>query len=311
MQVRILGTAAGGGFPQWNCNCKYCGAARLSPFAVPRRLHASVALSVRKGSWFIVNATPDIRLQIDNTAELLPGPGVRETPVKGIFLTDAELDHTIGLLMLREGACLQVFASSAILKALSSSFPVASVLSTYANFEWISLDCGHSAEIEEGLLRINAFFVDRKSPRYAGSSPDESGSDWVVGYRFEDTVTGGSLAVMPQLGRFDEGIMAGVADADYILVDGTFFYEDDLHRVGIAGRTAFQMGHLPLSGENGIIDGINRVNARRLLHEKARAKTFLIHINNTNPVLSADSEERKILAESAIEVVDDGLSLSV
>lgn len=311
MQLRILGTAAGGGFPQWNCNCKYCSAARRSPLTVPRRLHASVALSVREGSWFIVNATPDIRLQIEDTLELHPGPGTRTTPIKGIFLTDAELDHTTGLLMLREGSTFKVFASQPILKALSTSFPVASILANYSRFDWTAVHCGQSVEIEDGLLLVHTFFVDRKHPRYAESAAHDSSSEWVIGYRFQDTVSGGSLAVVPQVGRFDEALLEEVASADYILMDGTFCYEDDLQRAGIAGKSASQMGHLPLCGDNGIIGGIEAVNQLRLRRGKKRATTYLTHINNTNPALLEDAEERQLLRRSAIDIVDDGLSLSI
>ncbi len=267
-------------------------------------------MSGSEGNWFLVNATPDVRLQIENTKELHPGPGVRETPIRGIFLTDAELDHTIGLLMLREGSKLQVFGSSPILKAMSSSFPVASILSKYATFEWCQLNCGEPVEIEDGL-RVNPFFVDRKPPRYVEAAPDESSSDWVIGYRFEDVISGGSVAILPQLGRCDDDIVDEIVDSDYILLDGTFCYEDDLRRAGVMGRTASQMGHLPLFGDAGIVNGINEVNSRRRLFGKAPAKTLLLHINNTNPVLLPDSEERKILSDSDIEVVDDGFLLCI
>ncbi|MBX9671522.1 MAG: hypothetical protein K2X93_28295 [Candidatus Obscuribacterales bacterium] len=311
MNLVILGTAAGGGFPQWNCNCKYCESGRSTPATVARRLHASIGLSVREGNWFLVNATPDVRLQIENTKDLHPGPGVRETPIRGIFLTDAELDHTIGLLMLREGSNLRIFGSSPILTAMSSSFPVASILSKYATLEWCRLNSGRPVEIEDGLLRVNPFFVDRKPPRYVETEPDESSSDWVIGYRFEDVTSGGSVAILPQLGRFDDDIIDGIVDSDYILLDGTFCYEDDLQRAGVTGRTASQMGHLPLFGDAGIISGIKKVNARRRLLGKMPAKTLLLHINNTNPVMLPGSEERKVLSDSEIEVVDDGLLLCI
>jgi pyrroloquinoline quinone biosynthesis protein B len=297
VRIRVLGAAAGGGYPQWNCACRTCRLARARNAGALPLTHASLALSASGRVWYLVNATPDVRQQIEASSELHPGPAPRHTPIEGVLLTDAELDHTIGLLVLREAARMAVYATGAVLGALERPFPLRGLLRHYAPFEWRPLEPGQSVWLDQGRLRAEAFRTGCKRPRYAG---EQDGGDWVVGYRFEDRETRGAVVYAPAVEAWTPELAAACVEADCVLLDGTFWHDDEMRRSGAGARTARGMGHLPIDGQDG--------SGRRLAALAARHKLY-VHVNNTNPMLDRASAESRRLAAQGIGVAADGMEL--
>lgn len=297
--VRILGTAAGGGYPQWNCACRLCRSARNpSKHSGVRRYHESVAVSVTGKNWYLINATPDVRLQIESAEVLHPGPGIRETNVKGILLTDGELDHTVGLLILREGAKLDVYASAAVQSLLMSVFPIRHVLKPYAAYRWIEVNPREPFLLDNDNLCVEAFPTGTKKPRYAGAT--QARGEHVIGYRLEDSNTNQTVLYAPQIESWTPELAREMAQAQCAIVDGTFWTDNEMISIGISPRTAQAMGHLPISGKTGLADKLTAFpNVRKIL----------THINNTNPILDELSPERMTLAGQGIEVGYDGMVL--
>ncbi|HET6504798.1 MAG TPA: pyrroloquinoline quinone biosynthesis protein PqqB [Amycolatopsis sp.] len=295
MILRCLGAAAGGGYPQWNCACAGCRKARRNPET--GSLHASLAVSGDGHRWFLLNATPDVHHQIAATPPLHPGPGTRDTPVAGVLLSDAEFDHTIGLLILREGSPLTVYATAPVLDTLANDFPVRELLSDYASLSWQEIGGGVSFDLDEGL-RVTAFATGKKPPRYV-RRPKPS-DEWEVAYHLRDTVTGGTAVYAPTVPRWDDAFAAWVDSADCVLVDGTFFTDDEMCRTGSGTRTGRDMGHLPLTGDHGSLTALARLPAKR--------KVFT-HINNTNPILDPTSPEHALVTSMGIEVGLAGLEV--
>ncbi|MFE7960525.1 pyrroloquinoline quinone biosynthesis protein PqqB [Streptomyces cellulosae] len=298
MFIHCLGAAAGGGYPQWNCACAGCRKARVKPEVATT--HAGIAVSGDGEQWLLLNATPDVHHQIAADPSLHPGPGIRTTPVAGVLLTDAEFDHTIGLLMLREESSLTVYGTNPVLEALTRRFPVRELLSDYADLSWRPVDIGKPVDLDD-RLRATAFLTGSKPPRYVGGS-GLGGSEWEVGFRLEDKVTGGTLVYAPTLPRWDEKFTEQVASADCVFLDGTFWTDDEMSCQGAGSRTGRSMGHMPISGEDG--------SARALAALPAKRKIYT-HINNTNPILDEDSKERRWLTGLGIEVGRAGLEVEI
>ena len=293
----MLGVAAGGGYPQWNCACATC---RLARDGRARPLsHASVAFSATGRAWYLVNATPDVRQQVESCATLHPGPATRSTPIAGVLLTDAELDHTLGLLVLREGIGLTVHATTPVLEALETAFPVRPILDRYAPFEWRTLVPGVPLSLDDDGLRVEAFRTGGRPPRYAAG---EEGGDWTVGLRVQDRRTGGVAVYAPGVERWTPEVAAAVGDADCVLFDGTFWRDDEMRRSGAGTRPASAMGHLPIAGPAGSAERLARLPARHRLY---------VHVNNTNPVLDRTSPERRALAAQGLGVADEGMALEL
>jgi pyrroloquinoline quinone biosynthesis protein B len=298
VRIRILGSAAGGGFPQWNCRCETCEAARAGVRAQPRT-QSSLAIRGGEGPWFLVNASPDARQQLE---ALTPRQvdGVRAPPIAGVLLTDAEIDHTAGLLLLRESASpVRVLGDAAVEHALRRGYPVLEILERYCGAEWQTLEPERARPLEGSSLTVEPFAVGGDAPRYL------SGSDVGLeasGFVFRDSASGGVLSYAPGLARLDAGVLARFAASDLVLVDGTFWRDDELVRLGISGRSARDMGHLPLSGPGGTLEALARLE---------RPRKVLVHINNTNPVLLEDSAERNAVRGAGVEVAYDGLEIAL
>lgn len=305
MFVKVLGSAAGGGFPQWNCNCPNCRGVRADRRIYRARTHNSLAVSDDGKAWVLLNATPDIHAQIVSCAELQPGGKVRGTPIFAVLLTDAELDHTIGLLHLRESAEIEVYAASPVLQALEGPFPIRQMLGPYAAFTWSEVKLNESFPLFGGRLIIHPFYLGCKPPRYA-AVPDkkEPGalSPWVIGYRIEDQRTGGSVVYAPGVESWTDELDRHSENADCILMDGTFWQSDELNTLGISELKASDMGHLPIAGPGGSLERLANLSAGRKIY---------VHINNTNPILHEDSSEYRCLRALGIEVGYDGLELEV
>lgn len=313
MRIRILGASAGGGLPQWNCACPNCRRARNGDPAVLPRTNDSLAVTVDGRAWVLLNASPDIGLQIEASPELRAGPSVRGSPIVGVLLSDAELDHTAGLLQLRQSAELTVRAPAPVLAALENAFPVRSIVEPFASYRWEEARPRESFPLFEGRLWVCPFALGSKPPRYA-DRPSRFGrterfdrferlrADWVVGYRLEDTATGGVAVYAPGIERWTEELERQATDADCLLVDGTFWRSDELQTLGISDWTAADMGHMPVSGTGGTLERLARLKCRRRVY---------IHINNTNPMLDENSPERRELSAFGIEVGYDGMELEV
>ena len=282
MKVILLGTAAGGGYPQWNCACRMCAG------GFPARTQDCLAVSADGSGWYLINASPDIRAQLLATPELRAGPGPRDTPIRGAVLTDAELDHTLGLTMLREGAGLRVLAPPAVLTALQNDFPLRDVVARYGAWEWEPV-----ASTLDGLA-VATFPVSAKRPKYVRSEVD---GPWVVAYRI------GTLVYAPCLATWPAGFDDLVADASCVILDGTFFSPDEL-----AGSTPARpgaqhaMGHLPIAGPDGSLARIAKHPGPRWIYT---------HLNNTNPLLDPASPESAQLRAAGAEVAPDGTVLSL
>ena len=298
MRVRVLGSAAGGGFPQWNCHCGTCEAARAGVRARPRT-QSSLAIRGGAGPWFLVNASPDARQQLE---ALTPGQvdGVRAPPIAGVLLTDAEIDHTGGLLLLRESqAPVRVFGDEGVERALTRGFPVLAILERYCGAEWQTLEPERARPLEGSSLAVEPFAVGGDAPRYLSGSDGELQAS---GFVFRDHAGGGVVTYVPGLARLDDGALSRFAASDLLLVDGTFWRDDELARLGISARSARDMGHLPLSGPGGTLE---------VLEGLRRPRKVLVHINNTNPILLEDSPEREAVLRAGVEVAYDGLEISL
>lgn len=276
MNVRILGTAAGGGLPQWNCACATCTSARTGT----GRTQDCLAISAGDG-WYLLNASPDIRTQILRTDALTPGPGLRETPLRGVLLTSGELDHTLGLVALREAEQLVVYATPTVLEAL----PWRSLMEPYGRFDWSPVPA------KLGTLAIETVPVSAKPPKYASGEAD----DWAVAYRISDGAD--VLVYAPCLPSWSDAFAATLEGASWVLLDGSFYRDDELERRTGVARTARQMGHLPI--------------AESLPHRTAYPTTRWIytHLNNTNPALDPASSEHLALLAADAELAEEDARL--
>jgi pyrroloquinoline quinone biosynthesis protein B len=298
VRVRVLGSAAGGGFPQWNCHCETCEAARAGVRAQPRT-QSSLAIRGGEGQWFLVNASPDGRQQLEALAPGQAG-GVRAPPIAAVLLTDAEIDHTAGLLLLRESQSpVRVVGDLGVEQALRRGYPVLEILERYCGVEWQTLEPEQARGLEGSSLTVEAFETGGDSPRYLdGSDLDLQAS----GFVFRDRASGGVMSYAPGLARLDDGVLGRFAASDVVLVDGTFWRNDELARLGISTRSARDMGHLPLSGPGGTLEALARLE---------RPRKVLVHINNTNPILLEDSPEREAVEAAGVEVAYDGLEIAI
>jgi pyrroloquinoline quinone biosynthesis protein B len=302
MWVRVLGSAAGGGFPQWNCTCPPCRAVRDGSRPARPRSQSSVAVSADRKQWFLLNASPDVQAQIESFPPLHPGRGPggeRQVPLRAVLLTDAELDHTLGLLLLREGRGLDVHATEAVHDVLCHGTGLLRVLGAYCPVRWHRVDPGAPGDMAlGGGLSYRAF--DVPTAKRARFGPQDAAGR-VVGYRLSQD-GGGTLVFLPCLPELTAPIRAELDGCAALLIDGTCWQDDELIRLGLAGKTARDMGHLPISGPGGSLAELASLPIGR---------TIYTHINNTNPILLEDSAERRTLAGHGFEVAADGLELQI
>jgi pyrroloquinoline quinone biosynthesis protein B len=298
VRVRVLGSAAGGGSPQWNCRCGRFEAAGAGVRASPRT-QSSLALRGVEGPWFLVIASPDARQQLETLTPRYVD-GVRAAPIAGVLLTDAEIDHTAGLLLLRESATpVRIFGDAGVELALKDSYPVLRMLERYCGAEWQTLEPGRTQPLDGSSLAVEPFAAGGDAPRYLGGSDADLEAS---GFVFRDRASGGVVTYVPGLARLDDGVVTRFAASDLVLVDGTFWRDDELARLGISDRSARDMGHVPLSGPGGTLE---------VLAGLERPRKVLVHINNTNPILLEDSPEREEVVRAGVEVAYDGLEVEL
>lgn len=292
MLVHVLGSAAGGGVPQWNCACTRCQAARNGRLV--ERLEASIAVSIDSNSSVLFNATTDIRRQIERESALLPR-APRTTPISAIFLSDANVDHCGGLLNLRQALDPTVYSTAAVRDV------VARHNTAFAPFgkpprSWLDVaDRKVRFEPSDGGvgITVSAIPVAGMLPSYAGGSAHAGAS---VAYRIESD-DGGKMIYAPIFAALEPELLSAIADADLALVDGTFFTENEMIEQGLGKKTAGAMGHLPIGGREGSLEALSHLSSRHILYT---------HVNNSNPLLEPDSPERAAAVRAGIGLVDDG-----
>ncbi|WP_448619051.1 pyrroloquinoline quinone biosynthesis protein PqqB [Geodermatophilus sp. URMC 65] len=297
MWVRVLGSAAGGGFPQWNCACPPCRAVRDGSRPARPRTQSSVAVSADRRRWSLLNASPDVRVQLESCPDLQPDAS-RPVPLQAVLLTDAELDHTLGLLLLREGGGLVLHATEATRDTLYDGTALLRTLEAYCPVEWRPVVPGADVPLGDGLS-YRAFDVPTTKRARFGSGSREGR---VVGYRLTDERSGRALVHLPVLQELTPAVCGQLEDCACLLVDGTCWSDDELVRLGRGGRTAREMGHLPISGPGGSLEQLAPLPIARRIY---------VHVNNTNPILLEDSPERRAVEEHGLEVAVDGLDLEV
>ncbi|MGL4317552.1 MAG: pyrroloquinoline quinone biosynthesis protein PqqB [Pseudomonas sp.] len=304
MFIQILGSAAGGGFPQWNCNCRNCHGVRSGTLNAQARTQSSIALSDDGVHWLLCNASPDIRSQIERFPALQPARRLRDTAIAAVILLDSQIDHTTGLLTLREGCPHQVWCTEMVHQDLSSGFPLFSMLSHWQGglqHRRIELDGKPFSVSACPGLRLTAIALRSSAPPYSPHRGNPHPGD-NIGLFIEDVRSGRSLFYAPGLGQLDEPLLGWMRRADCLLVDGTLWRDDEMRVCEVGDKLGSEMGHLCQSGPGGMIEVLDSLPGPRKI---------LIHINNTNPILDEDSAERAELAAHGIEVAFDGMSIEL
>ena len=276
IRIRILGSAAGGGLPQWNCLCANCAAARKGEIAP--QTQSSVAVRADDQRWFLVNASPDLPRQIESAPALQPQPGsLRNSPIAGVLLTNADLDHTLGLLLLRQQQTpVLVYASDATRSALNW---LELLLHPFGGSTW-RIASGDFNSLSNGLA-FRAIELHKSNA-----------------FQLRDEVSGRAALIAPVVGELTAELRDAVDTSDVILFDGTFWNDDELRAVRRGARSAREMNHLPISD----------TSLALLRHSPARRKIYM-HINNTNPILMPGSCERALVQQAGIEIACDGLEI--
>lgn len=308
MKLKILGSAAGGGFPQWNCNCPNCDGIRRGTIKAQARTQSSLAISVNGDDWLLINASPDILAQIRSNPDLQPARSVRDTGIAAVLVTDAQIDHVTGLLMLRERSTpLPLYTTPSVFRDLSSGFPITSILSHYCGIKHhpIPLD-GTAMQIDilPGVS-ITAVPLRSKAPPYSPNRQAPAQGD-NIGLFITNTGNGASVFYAPGLGQPEPHVIKAMNRANTVLVDGTLWDDDEMIQLGLSAKTSQDMGHLALHGTDGMIELLNGLGTR-----SHPIRKVLVHINNTNPVLREDSAERAKLDAHGIEVATDGMTFEL
>lgn len=304
MHIQILGSAAGGGFPQWNCNCHNCRGVRDGSLRAQPRTQSSIALSDDGVNWILCNASPDIRAQIEAFPALQPARKVRDTAIGAIILLDSQIDHCTGLLTLREGCPHQVWCTEMVHQDLTSGFPLFKMLEHWnGGLQHNLIELGEAPFSIPTCpnLSITAIALRSSAPPYSPHRGNPHPGD-NIGLFVEDRRTGGTLFYAPGLGQVDEALLAWMRRADCLLVDGTLWRDDEMRHCEVGDKLGSEMGHLPQSGPGGMLE---------VLDGQPASRKILIHINNTNPILNVDSPERAQLAAHGVDVAWDGMSINL
>jgi len=310
MKILVLGSGAGGGYPQWNCNCALCGGLRRGSTQATARTQSSIAVSHDGDQWLLLNASPDLGHQIRSNPLLHPRHGLRDTPIRAVVLLDAQIDHVTGLLSLREGPPIELYCTPTVFEELTTGLPILPTLEHYCGVHWHLLPvAGEQTAADFRLdalpgLRLRALAIPGKAPPYSPRRGDPCVGDNIA-LLIEDVDTGKRVFYAPGLASVGEPEMMWMEQADCVMVDGTFWTEDEMIEAGLGDKSAGDMGHLPQSsrpGRPGMIAALDRLGARRKV---------LIHINNSNPILDERSAERLLLTEHGVEVAQDGLEIDL
>ena len=301
----VLGAAAGGGFPQWNSNAPACREVRRGGGRARARSQASVALSANERDWFVLNASPDLRLQIEATAVLHPREGLRSSPISGVVATGGDVDAIAGLLHLRERHHFTLFAPARVLDVIAAN-PIFGVLAPdYVGRVELPLDetVALAGMAGDAGLAARAFAVPGKVPLYleeGGRDPGLSEAGDAVGLELIDTAAGNSFFFIPGCAFVTAGLRQRLAGSALVFFDGTLWCDDEMIRAGVGDKTGRRMGHISMSGPEGAIAAFADLAVRRRI---------FIHINNSNPVLFEDSPERREAETAGWEIAYDGMEV--
>lgn len=310
MLIRVLGSAAGGGFPQWNCNCRNCAGVRAGAAGFRARTQSSLAVSRDGSDWLLLNASPDLRQQVAATPALCPrsGAGARDSPIKAVVVTNGDVDHVTGLLTLREGQAFAIYGSKRVLDVLeaNSLFHVLapSLVVRVALPMGVPTSVG-GAGATLGLV-VEAFAVQGKIALYledagAGANFGTREGD-TLGLSIRDPETGRVFFYVPGCSKIDDALAARVRGAALVFFDGTLWSDDEMIQQGLLGKTGGRMGHVNVSGEGGSMAGFASLGVDRKVY---------VHINNSNPLLDESSEERKVAEAAGWEIGYDGMEIEL
>ncbi len=308
LRIVVLGAAAGGGVPQWNCGCAVCQAAR-SGRAGLQSTQASIAISADGDNWFLINASPDLRQQLIATPRLHPKPGrLRHSPIAGVILTNSEVDAVAGLLSMREGSPFTIYAHPRVLAILKGN-SIFNVLSeTNVRRHPIAVDAAFEPSLPDGSpsgIEIVPFAVPGKGAWYLEGRTHPAGGDGAgdtLGLRIGDKGSGRHLYFLAACAKVTPELKQRLAGASLVFFDGTVWRDDELIAAGLGAKTGQAMGHIAMSGDNGAIAALADLGIDR--------KVFL-HINNSNPALLHDSAERKAAERAGWEIPGDGMELTL
>lgn len=302
MKVEVLGSSAGGGLPQWNCRCENCRLARQGDESVVPRTQSSVAVSPDGRDWVLLNASPDLRDQVNAFLPFHDVEGSRGTRVRSVVLTDAEVDHAGGLLLMREAGRLDVFTTPAVREHLTKHWTLLPALESFLDLQHRSLRVdvsGPSVGLFDGRLHMDTFSVSGTPPSYSVRSATPGDT---VGLEIRDADTDRTFVYVPGLGEVTDALQARLRGASLVMVDGTFWSDDELAAVDPSAPDARDMGHMPMSGPDGTL---------RILETLPEAQAVYVHINNTNPVLRRDSTPRDRVESAGVTVARDGMEFAV
>jgi pyrroloquinoline quinone biosynthesis protein B len=305
MRVHVLGSAAGGGFPQWNCNCRLCDGVRKGTLKATPRTQSSIALTGDDVNWLLCNASPDILGQLRATPVLQPARSIRDTAIRAVLLIDAQIDHVTGLYMLREHRQpLDIWCTEPVREDLERGNPLFRLLEHYCGVAWhsIPLDGMPFGIPQVPGLRFNAFALRSNAPPYSPHRDKPVPGD-NIGLRIEDIASGRSIFYAPGVGEIEPHVWNAMQESDCVMIDGTCWTSDELVALGISRKRAEDMGHLPQNGADGMLAWLGKL--------PASTRKILIHINNTNPILDEDGPERARVRNAGIEVAFDGMEIAL
>jgi pyrroloquinoline quinone biosynthesis protein B len=304
VRIKILGAAAGGGLPQWNCVCQNCSALRSGSPHIQARTQSQLAVSAGSDAWFLINASPDLREQLNRTPEIHPDPrhGLRNTPVAGVILTSADLDHVLGLLLMREFTPVGIYATSAVRSILQANSFFSMLDRLPGQSRWTEIAPKVGFPLGVGLI-CTPIALPNTFPSYVTEAEratlDETTA--TVGLLFE-TSQGQRVAYLPALAAISPSLKELLASCAVVMVDGTFWSDNELQSIQPGTPLATSMGHMPISGPSGSLAAFR---------DLAGVRKIYTHINNTNPILNEESPEHRAVRDAGWEVAWDGLEITI
>jgi pyrroloquinoline quinone biosynthesis protein B len=308
LRVVVLGAAAGGGVPQWNCGCPVCRKARNENPEL-RSTQASIAVSRDNEHWFLINASPDLRQQLIATPQLHPRPGqLRHSPIAGVILTNGEIDAVAGLLSMREGSPFTIYAHKRVLAILQSNSIFNVLGEKNVKRQPVEVDTPFAPALPDGSrsgIEVLPFEVPGKGAWYLEGKAHPGGGDGVgdtLGLRIEDKATGKYFYFIAACARVTDDLKSRLAGAPLIFFDGTVWRDDELIAAGLGQKTGQGMGHISMSGDHGAIESLGGLDI---------GKRVFLHINNSNPALLKGSDERKTLEQAGWQVPADGTEITL
>jgi pyrroloquinoline quinone biosynthesis protein B len=309
MRVEILGSAAGGGFPQWNCSCRNCRSLRAGTLRAKSRTQTQVAVSDDGRTWFLLNASPDLRMQIELTPALQPRDGIRESPISGVLLTSADLDQIAGLLSLRELQPFRIYCTPSLERIVREDNSAFGMLNRVPRQVcWTNVKPGDrfpllDVEDQASGISCEVFSLADRYPMYVSSErvAELKGDEALLGVILTGA-SGARLAYLPAVPKISDELLRLLETADVVLFDGTFWSDDELIQVQGSGATAREMGHVPVSGADGSL---------HLLAGVRRPRKIFVHVNNTNPMLDESGPEYRELRAAGWELAEDGWQLNL